>query len=473
MRLPSILAVFLAIVSLWSILRRWLPPLYAASGILAFMATRGFDYAYDTRSYALLMGTALAALALWLRANDRTGFRRFLALTGMAICLAAGLSSNYYGVLAFFPIALGELSHTVFPVEAWGFSRVKTLGKREGAFAPAVWLALLLAAIPLYFYLPLIRHNIAEFTPHAWNRPRLSMVGLSYFELVEGPLWPVLFLALFLLIRRARSSERRPPLLPDGVEDARGISSPLVRSTLSNRTPHPSITPELVALLTLLAYPLLGYAIALAGAGMISPRCVVPVCCGFGVAFALLAQRVFGPTRRAAFILVSVLALAVTLRESICATVLLDQRRAFFSLRDAVQATAPAEILVADSSFVLPLYFYSAPSIQKRIIFPIDFAAIHRYEQDDSGEQNLWAGRNGVFPFPIVPFSSVRLTPEITVIARPEGWLATSIRQSGLPLQRDPTQPDAWSRTGGVFTPMAHFETRILRPWPTTNPGGP
>ena len=156
LRLPSILSVLLAILALWWILRRTLSPAYAAVGILVFMATRGFDYAYDGRSYALLMGFCMASVATWIYASNAYGPRRALALCAMALALAAGLSSNYYGVLAFFPIAAGEaLRH-----------------HRR----PGVWLALIAAALPLLAYLPLIRHNIAEFTPHAWNRPSASMI---------------------------------------------------------------------------------------------------------------------------------------------------------------------------------------------------------------------------------------------------------------------------------------------------------
>ncbi len=178
-RLPAILCVLLAIVCLWTILRRWVEPGYAAVGILAFMTTRGFDYAYDARSYAPLMGFAMASLALWLIACDHAetprdwppqNLARFAALTGMAAALALGLSSNYYGVLAFFPIAAGEVIRT---------TRMRRL-------EPGTWLAMAAAALPLLAFRPLIHHNLAEFGPHAWNQAHLDLISSTYFELVEG-----------------------------------------------------------------------------------------------------------------------------------------------------------------------------------------------------------------------------------------------------------------------------------------------
>ena len=448
-RLPAILCVLLAIVSLWAILRRWLCPGYAAVGILAFMATRGFDYAYDARSYAPLMGFTMASLALWLVACDspETGRRwppqngvRLAALTGMAAALALAVSSNYYGVLAFFPIATGEIILTV----------------RKRHLEPGTWLAMAAAALPLRAFLPLIRHNLAEFGPHAWNRPRASMIADSYFELVEGVFWPVLGLALYAAWRRFRH--------PIATASAGGPSfqRPLLNGWVASTSP--SLQPhETAALAVLLAYPLLGFRIALLGHGMISPRCVVPVCCGFGIAAAVLARRIFGASPRAGVIVLSLALLWVAARESACAFVLAGQRVAFLQLRDEI-ARQPGNqpIAVADSLLVLPLARYSSDDVRARIVFPIDFDAIHRFEPDDSGEQNLWAGRDGLFPVRIAPYApSLFTVPTLTIVARPGGWLAQHLAADGFHLDETASQPP-WQRLGGVFTPLAHEDTRIL-----------
>ncbi len=416
LRLPSILSVLLAILAMWWVLRRWVSPLYAAVGVLAFMATRGFDYSYDARSYGLLMGFCMASLASWMYASDAIGLRRTLALGAITVFLAAGLSSNYYGVLAFFPIALGEAFRP----------------RRR----PGVWIALAVAGLPLFAFFPLIRHDIAEFAPYAWNRPQPSMISLTYLELVEGIFWPVSALILFTLWRR------------------RNDAWPISR-------------PEAAAVITLLIYPFLGFLIAIAGAGMVSPRCVAPVCCGFGLAASLLAQRVFAHLSLAALAIVTFLACWVFVRETACAAVLLQQRQAFTVLTTKIARTSPgAPIMVGDSALVLPLYFYSSAEVRRRIIFPVDFEAIHRFEPDDSGEQNLWAGRHGVFPFPIIASAALPLPPSSTIVlSRPDGWLTHDLEARGLHLRVEPAGT-AWDSLGGVFTPMAHSQTRIL----TTQP---
>ena len=417
-RLPGILCVLLAIVSMWSVLRRWVAPPFATAGVLAFMCTRGFDYSYDARSYAPLMAFAMAAFALWVRLPDG---RRRLQLVGLAAALGLGISSNYYGVLAFFPIAAGEL--------------VRTRESRKVDWG--VWVAMSAGALPLLAYLSLIRHNIAEFAPHAWNRAKVSVVALSYLELVEGVFWLVLLVGAFAIWKR------------------RG-AWPVARS-------------ETVAMVILLLYPLIGFLIAIGGAGMISPRCVVPVCCGFGLAAGVLARQVFGSSRRLAFGFVAFLTLWFVVRESVCAAILLEQRRTFFIVRDQVQSETHSEpILISDSSLALPLHFYSDRDVRRMMFYPIDFDAIHASEADDSGEQNLWAGGSAVFNLRICGIAQLPSPRSpFLLLSRPDGWLAQLLRARGVGIRMIPDrQPGQWYGMGGVFSPMVHPETRLLRAIP-------
>jgi len=417
MRLPAIVCVLLAIGAMWWMLGRWVQPVFALVGMLAFMATRGFDYAYDARSYAPMMGFAMASLALWMLASDLAGWRRFEALAGMSVALAAGVSSNYYCVLTFFPIAVGEV-----------------VGRK---WRPGVWLAMVVASLPMIAYLPLIRHNIAEFGPHAWNRPHWSMLAMSYLELVEGIFWPVLALGICAIWKRRQKPNT------EGAEVTQRRA-------------------EMAAVGVLLVYPFLGFAIAVGGAGMISPRCVAPVCCGFGLAAGLLGQRMFAASRRAGMALVLALLVWVGVREWVCANILMEQRQAFFALRADAESVPGERVLVSDSAFVLPFYFYTNGETQDVVTFPVDFGAIHQFEADDSGEQNLWAGRDGVYPFRITGIDvALRNTSRVVVVGRPEGWLARAMRQRGFNLTVIGDETD-WGRAGGVFTPMAHSETRIM-----------
>ncbi|MEO7029828.1 MAG: glycosyltransferase family 39 protein [Acidobacteriaceae bacterium] len=420
-RLPSILGMGLGLVCLWVFLRRRFAPVYAAAGCLALMATRGFDYAYDARSYSLLMGFAMAAVLLWSLSVEAQGARRVGLLVGLAVALAAGLSSNYYGALAFFPIAVGELR--------LGFATSPGTEKwRVGA-----WVAMVVASLPLLAYLPLIRLDVAEYGPHAWDKPRISMVSDSYLVIVEGILWPVLGLLAYTLWRgRRREVESRFPVW------------------------------ERAAVGVLIAYPVLGFLVGLCGRGMLSARCAVAVCLGVAILGAGLLARCAKP--RTALLVVGVLCVWVVAREAVCGIVLVHQRHAFFRLLDAVEQTAaPGEpVVVGDSLVVFPLYRYGSAALRQQIVFPVDFEAIDRIERDDSGERDMWSGRNGVFPVTIAaPAELLGAREERVVVASPKGWVARDLEARGYALT-EPANGVPWEWLGGVFTPLEHEETRIL-----------
>jgi hypothetical protein len=419
-RLPSIAAMGLGVVCLWIFLRRRVAPVYAAAGCLALMTTRGFDYAYDARSYSLLMGFAMAALLLWALSAEAEGWRRIWLLIALTAALAAGVSSNYYGVLAFFPVAAGEIQYS-FTSKHWRFG---------------VWIAALCASLPLVAYLRLIRLNIGEFGPHAWNKPQVSMVSDTYLVIVEGILWPVVGIAAFALWNARPGRIQRP------------------------RSAFP--VWELTAVGVMIGYPVIAFLIALGGAGMVSPRCAAPVCFGVVIFGTVLLARY--ANRRTTASVVALLCVWVLAREAACGYVLIHQRNAFFHFRDAVERmAAPGEaVVVGDSLAVMPLYWYGSAELGHQIVFPVDFDAIHRTEADDSGERNLWGGRDSVFPVPIAaPSELLRDGEEQLLIAPPNGWLAQQLRARGDDL-REAQVGVRWDRLGGVFTPMAHEETRIL-----------
>jgi hypothetical protein len=227
---------------------------------------------------------------------------------------------------------------------------------------------------------------------------------------------------------------------------------------------------EQVAVWMLIAYPVIAFLIAVGGAGMVSPRCAAPVCFGVAIFGAMLLARY--ATRRAAAWMVAVLVVWVLVREAACGYVLVHQRNAFLRLVATVErTTAPGEaVVVGDSLVVMPLYWYGSAQLRRQIVFPVDFEAIHRSEADDSGEENLWGGRNGVFPVPIAaPSDVLREDEEEVVIAPQDGWLAREMRARGEELREVPVEV-RWDRLGGVFTPLTHEDTRIQLATPKAAP---
>ncbi|HWR37818.1 MAG TPA: glycosyltransferase family 39 protein [Clostridia bacterium] len=420
-RLPAILAEWLGVICLFLFLRKRVPVVYAAAGVFFFIATRAFDYAYESRSYALTLGFAMLSLVLWRSAVE--GRHRIIASVGLAITLAAGISSNYFAVLAFFPIAVGEL--------------VRNFETRK--IELRVWLALAAGGLPMLFYIPLINHAVAQFGPYAWNKPNPDFLFDSYDSMIDLVFYPALalFEAGLVIYIYQRTSEGRvtPPVLP---------------------------RHELAAVMTQMAYPLIGYAIAVARAGMISPRFVLPMCYGFAIAVAVTGYRLFSRTSVGAMALLFVCFSWALARNAQSASELLEQREAFYN----VQNSLPAEgtIVVSDSLLALPLYYYSPPQLSSRIVFPVDFDAIRRYKREDSPEQNLWAGRN-IFPIRIQSLKGLaRSTPKYVIVATRDNWLLQKLSAEGTPAE--PLPIDIGSRHIGGFTPLCHGEAFLFEKGP-------
>src|SRR4051812_6892081 len=222
LRLPAIMASWLGLSCLYFFLRKRVPVVYAAAGVFFFMATAAFDYSYEGRSYPLMLGFAMLSLLAWRWTVESS--HPYLSAALLALALAGGVSSNYFAVLAFFPIAAGEF--------------VRNIEQRRLEFR--VWIALAAASLTLLIYLPLINHAIARFSPHAWNKPRVDVIPDSYTEMIEYILIPaivVMGLALLAWLRQRRTGRR---LL---------LTDPLPRH-------------EAVAVLVNMMYPFIGYGVA-------------------------------------------------------------------------------------------------------------------------------------------------------------------------------------------------------------------
>ena len=407
LRLPAIMTSWAGIVALFAFLKKRMPPLYAACGALFFMATAAFDYSFEARSYALMLGFCALSLFAWQRSVE--GKHKIAAAVGMSLALAAGLSSNYFGVLAFFPIAAGEFLRNI----------------RNRRLEWRVWIALAAAGCTLLVYLPLINKAVATFSPYAWNKVAPSVIADSYLEMVETILWPAL--GVFAIgIVAFLWNRRRPRVLP---------------------------AHEWIAAFMLMIYPAIAYVIARIHGGMLSPRFVIPMCYGFAIAVAATCYELLGKRRWAGLALVLTLFAWVLAREAAVAKMYYDQHLALYRVIDTLPPTST--IAVTDSLLILPLHYYAPHKIASRLYFPVDFDAIREYKKEDSPEQNLWNGRDWIYPVPILSLDEFTAHHSNYLIAAPgDNWLLQKMADDGGPAQLLPIFTDTKDIQG--FTPLSH-----------------
>lgn len=417
-RLPAILTSLLGVICLFMFLKKRVPVIYAAAGACFFMATAAFNYSYEARSYALSLGFAMLSLVLWQESVE--GKYQRWASVALAVTLALGISSNYFGVLAFFPIAAGEL--------------VRNFENRKLDYR--VWVALAFGGLPIFAYMPLINHAIKTFGPHAWNKPTPDFLTDSYDQMVDAILYPALILmaagVAAWFYQRKRLHDDRPGILP---------------------------RHEMTAVVVNMAYPFIAYAIAVARAGMISPRFVIPMCYGFAIASVVAWYRIFRGQKLAAVALLVVFGSWAAVHDGMVGYDYLAQRSAFKHVVDSLPKADT--IAVSDSLLVVPLYHYAPPEVAKRIVFPLDFEAIHKYKHEDSLEQNLWNGR-GVFPMPIVSLQAMEHgIPNYLIVTTQWNWLLQKLEADGMPAHELPVAPESSDIRG--FTPLCHGDVFLFQ----------
>ncbi len=450
-RLPAFVGYWVGLLSLFLYLRRRLPGTWAIAGTVLSMCMAAFEYAYESRSYGIFYGLAMLAFLCWSRAVDaeRSAGSRWMALAGMMVALAAGISTNYFAVLAFLPVSFGEAARTLIRARQERVRLLRTVDAR-------VWIAIAVAGTPLLAYRSLIAHSIAQFAPYAWNKVSLQQVADSYTEMVETMLGPLLALFVFaiLLVIVVKFVGGLCPVcrsryVPRWLE-------PLVRR-MPARLPLPIY--EAVGVAAFMLYPVLGYIIASIRGGMLSPRFVIPVCYGFAIAGIVVAFQVFGRLRYAAVALLTFFCAWFLCREAVVGYWYEEQKQCFYKVlahlpEAEAEVPADAPIAVPDPLLALTLQHYAPADIAKRLVFPVDFPAIRDIRHDDSPEENLWAGRNFLYSLKIMPVATfAQSAHEYLVIASDGNWYLEDLARHHFLWNRLPINTRAAAMGG--FTPLA------------------
>jgi 4-amino-4-deoxy-L-arabinose transferase-like glycosyltransferase len=187
LRLPAILGFAVMCACLYCFVARRCPRSYAWLALVLPLTTGAYGYAYEARAYGTVLGFSGIALVCWQAAAE--GSHRGLALTGLALSLAGAVSSHYYAVLLFIPLALGE------GVRAW----------RRRTFDWPIWTALLLGAAPLALLYPLVkaaRENAAKF----WGQASWGGIATTYEFLLAPAAAPLVAALVLLAFWRGKSS---------------------------------------------------------------------------------------------------------------------------------------------------------------------------------------------------------------------------------------------------------------------------
>jgi hypothetical protein len=249
LRLPSSVGFAVMSLCLYRFVRRRLPAAFAWAAATFPVATLAYDYAFEGRPYALVLGFTGLALIGWQSAAD--GPRRAGGIALMVVSLAAAIYCHFFAVLVFLPIGFGELAR------AWSRKRIDL----------AVCVALVVALFPILSLRPLIK-VAGAYRGTFWSKPNWAQNVNFYRALLEDATFP-LFATLVLLVIIGRYATR------EGRQD-----EPLTAGGDEERVP----LHEFTAALVLVALPFLGFLLAkIASGGAYTERYALPSVMGFAL----------------------------------------------------------------------------------------------------------------------------------------------------------------------------------------------
>lgn len=272
-RLPSMLAYWVFCLSLFVFCRRRLGAWPAAVALVLPLTCSSYPFAFDARPYALALAACGLALVFWQRAAE--GSRRAGALAGLALSLAAALSTHYYAVLMIPLLAAGEAVR---------------LARRRAPDWP-LWLALTAPLALFGLYLPWIRASgrvIAAFwlgSGTFWAKPAWSAAGLTYVEMFLPALIPLLPGYLLLLLARRRRA------------------APVVAGNFTSA--------EWAVIVALISLPLGAFLVGKFVTGVYLARYGLPVVAGVAALVAAAVERESGGQARPAALLVAAICVFV------------------------------------------------------------------------------------------------------------------------------------------------------------------
>ncbi|CAN5517645.1 hypothetical protein BH11PLA2_BH11PLA2_09530 [soil metagenome] len=255
-RLPAILGLLLGLTCFYSFLHRRLgfwPAMLAVTVVVA--PIKVWTYFLEARPYGLAFGFSALALLCWQRCGDDIPRRRWLF--GLAMAAILGISTHYYFAVTLAALGYAELIRWAVrrKVDAWPM-----LAMAMGGVALAAW-------YPLWSVAP--RDYSAGFWAKVmFTRGTIEDTYLSFFD--------------------------KTAMLPLLIAIAAGVLAPLapLRGEGLGVRGGPALRlEERVALVALLAGPVLGVALGSYLTGGFFYRYVLPASLGFAGLFALLLHR--------------------------------------------------------------------------------------------------------------------------------------------------------------------------------------
>jgi Dolichyl-phosphate-mannose-protein mannosyltransferase len=334
-RLPEILGFWLMSLCLFRFVAKRSSALYGFVAMLFPLITTAYDYAYEARPYGLVLGFGGFALLCWQSAAE--AYARKLSLVGLAVSLAAAVSSHYYGVLLFFPLAVGEM--------------VRSCSRRR--LDLPVWGAFGFGLLPLLLFFPLVE-SARTYSASFWAQPRWGAVPEFYYFLLIPAVFPLVAVLILSAIY--------------------ATTPPLASSRPDQESDPPIPVHEIAAAFGFVAVPVIAVMVAKLLTGAFTYRYALPSVMGFSILLAFAASRLLNASAILGIALIlSFFGGYVMLQvRSIQETSAVSQEltRSYKFLQSKAQGNLT--IAASDLHTFMILAYYAPPDIVSRLVYVAD-----------------------------------------------------------------------------------------------------
>jgi hypothetical protein len=395
-RLPPLVGYWTMTLVIFDLVRRRSHVVAALSAAMLPCLSEAFRYSVEARGYGLMLG--LFALALWSWSEAARGRNRTLHLPLMALVLAAGLWNQYFAILAFIPIGIGEALRLV---------RTRTV---DWGVASA-----LVASLPL---LGLMRVAAAHATTY-WSHTTTSDIGPTYVllfkPLLAGPLAIALGLVALLVFAGVVFGNRA-----------------LVRSEYGELPAY-----EIGAGFATLAVPLCAVLLGVYVTGAFVPRYALAGVIGLAVVLPVAVAR--AGSRRGFADVTLCTALVATFCGSAYHYVVAEQRIYHDPMASRPillrQLSSGEPVVVSGMTEYLQLWYYAPLQLRDHLVYLADPAASLEEMGFDTIDRNYLALRRWS-PVSVLDYDAfIAMHRTFRIYAFGTGWLIERLQATGAALE--------------------------------------
>ncbi len=350
LRLPEVIGFWVMSLCLFRFISKRAPALYGFLAMLFPLVTGAYYYAHEARPYGLVLGFGGLALLCWQSATERDG--RLLSLVGLALSLAAAVSCHYYAVLVFIPLAFAEAVHSFSPRRLnW-----------------AIWAAFSLGAAPLLAFLPLIQGAMG-YSATFWSKARWMAIPEFYFFLLAPAALPLMALLVLAALYPATTNAHRQ----------------------GDKIPPALMLHEMVAVLGLMAIPVVAVTLSVLLTGAFTDRYALPAVIGCGVIFACAARKLFSDRPAIAAMLMLALGVFYTGLAAIHLKYAARDRAELARAEQLIRSRGAdgLPIVPSDLQMFMALAHYAPPDIASRLVYLADPEASLRHLGHNSVEKGV------------------------------------------------------------------------------------